>query len=124
MLDYRLDAETEALRKTVREFAQEVIAPQIGEFYERDEFPTQIVRQMGELGLFGLPFPEEYGGQGGDYLALCLAIEALARVDQSIAITRSRSSPSTCSRAPPRRQPPPLRPPQPPRLRRAPLPLA
>ena len=47
MLDYRLDDETEALRKTVREFAQEVIAPQIGEFYERDEFPTHIVRQMG-----------------------------------------------------------------------------
>src|SRR3569623_696085 len=62
MLDYRLDAETEALRKTVREFALEVVAPQIGEFYERDEFPTAIVQQMGELGLFGLPFPEEYGG--------------------------------------------------------------
>ena len=46
-----------------------------------------VVAQMGELGLFGLPFPEEYGGQGGDYMALCLAIEALARVDQSIAIT-------------------------------------
>ena len=56
MLDYRLDDETETLRKTVREFAHEVIAPQIGEFYERDEFPTAIVRQMGELGLFGLPF--------------------------------------------------------------------
>ena len=87
MLDYRLDAETEALRKTVREFAQEVVAPQIGEFYERDEFPTQIVRQMGELGLFGLPFPEEYGGMGGDYLALGVALEELARVDQSMAIT-------------------------------------
>ena len=87
MLDYRLDAETEALRKTVREFAQEVIAPQIGEFYERDEFPTAIVRQMGELGLFGLPFPEEYGGSGGDYFTLCVALEELARVDSSIAIT-------------------------------------
>src|SRR5215211_8060748 len=87
MLDYRLDAETEALRKTVREFAQEVIAPQIGEFYERDEFPTQIVRQMGELGLFGLPFPEEYGGAGGDYFHLCVALEELARVDSSVAIT-------------------------------------
>ena len=75
MLDYRLDDETEALRKTVREFAQEVIAPQIGEFYERDEFPTAIVRQMGELGLFGLPFPEEYGGSGGTYFTLCVALE-------------------------------------------------
>ena len=87
MLDYRLDDETEALRKTVREFAMEVIAPQIGEFYERDEFPTDIVRQMGELGLFGLPFPEEYGGSGGDYFALCVALEELARVDSSVAIT-------------------------------------
>src|SRR5690242_4436180 len=87
MLDYRLDAETEALRKTVREFALEVVAPQIGEFYERDEFPTAIVRQMGELGLFGLPFPEEAGGMGGDYFTLCLALEELARVDSSVAIT-------------------------------------
>src|SRR5687768_14573099 len=87
MLDYRLDDETEALRKTVREFAQEVIAPQIGEFYERDEFPTHIVRQMGELGLFGLPFPEEYGGAGGTYFDLCVALEELARVDSSMAIT-------------------------------------
>src|SRR5438309_3564896 len=87
MLDYRLDAETEALRKTVREFAIEVVAPQIGGFYERDEFPTAIVRQMGELGLFGLPFPEEYGGSGGDYFTLCVALEELARVDSSVAIT-------------------------------------
>ncbi|MGY5884583.1 acyl-CoA dehydrogenase family protein [Modestobacter lacusdianchii] len=87
MLDYRLDEETEALRKVVREFAVEVIAPQIGGFYERDEFPTDIVRQMGELGLFGLPFPEEYGGSGGDYFTLCVALEELARVDSSVAIT-------------------------------------
>src|SRR5437763_16082662 len=87
MLDYRLDAETEALRKTVGEFAHDVVAPQIGEFYERDEFPTAIVRQMGELGLFGLSFPEEYGGSGGDYFHLCVALEELARVDSSVAIT-------------------------------------
>src|SRR4029450_6964984 len=82
-----LDAETEALRKTVREFAVEVVAPQIGEFYERDEFPTQIVRRMGELGLFGVPFPEESGGSGGDYFHLCIALEELGRVDSSVAIT-------------------------------------
>ncbi len=87
MLDYRLDEETEALRKVVREFAVEVIAPQIGAFYEADEFPTAIVRQMGELGLFGLPFPEEYGGSGGTYFTLCVALEELARVDSSVAIT-------------------------------------
>jgi short-chain 2-methylacyl-CoA dehydrogenase len=87
VLDYRLDDETETLRKTVREFALEVVAPQIGGFYEREEFPTAIVRQMGELGLFGLPFPEEYGGSGGTYFDLCVAIEELARVDSSVAIT-------------------------------------
>jgi short/branched chain acyl-CoA dehydrogenase len=87
VLDYRLDEETEALRTTVREFAREVVAPQIGEFYERDEFPTDIVRQMGELGLFGLPFHEEYGGGGGTYFDLCVALEELGRVDSSVAIT-------------------------------------
>ncbi|WP_369133706.1 acyl-CoA dehydrogenase family protein [Modestobacter sp. I12A-02662] len=87
MLDYRLDEETEALRKVVREFSLDVVAPQIGGFYERDEFPTEIVRQMGELGLFGLPFPEEYGGAGGTYFTLCVALEELARVDSSVAIT-------------------------------------
>jgi short-chain 2-methylacyl-CoA dehydrogenase len=87
MLDHRLDDEHEALRKTVAEFARDVVAPVIGDFYERDEFPADIVRQMGEMGLFGLPFPEEYGGMGGDYFALCLAIEELARVDSSVAVT-------------------------------------
>lgn len=87
VLDYRLDAELEALRKTVAGFARDVVAPRIGEFYERDEFPYEIVRQMGEMGLFGLPFPEEYGGMGGDYFALCLVLEELARVDSSVAIT-------------------------------------
>ncbi|SDO54192.1 Acyl-CoA dehydrogenase [Klenkia soli] len=87
VLDYRLDTETEALRTMVREFANEVVRPQIGAFYEADEFPTAIVRQMGELGLFGLPFPEEYGGSGGDYFTLCVALEELARVDSSVAIT-------------------------------------
>ncbi|SDG45939.1 acyl-CoA dehydrogenase family protein [Klenkia brasiliensis] len=87
VLDYRLDTETEALRTMVREFANEVVRPQIGAFYEADEFPTAIVRQMGELGLFGLPIPEEYGGSGGDYFTLCVALEELARVDSSIAIT-------------------------------------
>jgi short/branched chain acyl-CoA dehydrogenase len=82
-----LSDELESLRKTVEEFAHEVVAPQIGELYEREEFPYDIVRQMGEMGLFGLPFPEEYGGMGGDYFALCLVLEELARVDSSVAIT-------------------------------------
>ncbi|MEJ2858772.1 MULTISPECIES: acyl-CoA dehydrogenase family protein [unclassified Saccharothrix] len=87
MLDFRLDEEYEALRKTVEEFARDEIAPVIGEFYEREEFPYEIVAKMGRMGLFGLPFPEEHGGMGGDYFALCLALEELARVDSSVAIT-------------------------------------
>ncbi|MDX3074698.1 acyl-CoA dehydrogenase family protein [Streptomyces sp. NPDC058691] len=84
---HRLPAEYEELRRTVEEFAHDVVAPKIGEFYEQDEFPYEIVREMGRMGLFGLPFPEEYGGMGGDYFALCLALEELARVDSSVAIT-------------------------------------
>ena len=82
-----LNEEQEALRQTVAEFAREVVAPVIGEHYEKHTFPYEIVRQMGKMGLFGLPFPEEYGGMGGDYFALCVAIEELARVDSSVAIT-------------------------------------
>lgn len=87
MLDHRLNSEYEELRRTVAEFAQDVVAPKIGEFYEQGEFPYEIVREMGRMGLFGLPFSEEYGGMGGDYFALCLVLEELARVDSSVAIT-------------------------------------
>jgi short-chain 2-methylacyl-CoA dehydrogenase len=87
MLSYKLDEEHEELRKTVEEFARDAVAPVIGDLYERGEFPYDIVARMGRMGLFGLPVPEEYGGMGGDYLALCLALEELARVDSSVAIT-------------------------------------
>jgi short-chain 2-methylacyl-CoA dehydrogenase len=87
MFGFTLNEEHEALRSTVEEFAREVIAPVIGGFYQRGEFPYEIVAKMGKLGLFGLPFPEEYGGMGGDYLAFCLALHELARVDSSVAIT-------------------------------------
>jgi alkylation response protein AidB-like acyl-CoA dehydrogenase len=86
-MDSRLSQEHEALRKTVAAFAQDVVAPAIGDYYMRGEFPYPLVAQMAQMGLFGLPFPEEYGGMGGDYTALCVAIEELARVDSSIAIT-------------------------------------
>jgi short/branched chain acyl-CoA dehydrogenase len=82
-----LNEEQEALRETVRDFAREVVAPVIATHYEEHSFPYEIVRQMGKLGLFGLPFPEEVGGMGGDHLALCLALEELARVDSSVAVT-------------------------------------
>ncbi len=87
MLETMLSPELRALQQTVREFAHDVIAPTIGEHYEAGTFPYEIVHQLAGMGLFGLPFPEEYGGSGGDYFALCLAIEELARVDSSIAIT-------------------------------------
>ncbi len=86
-LDHRLPDELEELRRTVEAFAHDVVAPQIGDYYEQHTFPYDIVRQMGQMGLFGLPFPEEYGGMGGDYLALGVALEELARVDSSVAIT-------------------------------------
>jgi short/branched chain acyl-CoA dehydrogenase len=86
-LDTRLTDEQVQLKKTVEGFAREVVAPVIGAHDEAHTFPYEIVKQMGDMGLFGLPFPEEYGGMGGDYFALCLAIEELARVDQSVAIT-------------------------------------
>src|SRR4051812_28166783 len=86
-MDFRLSEDHEALRKTVEQFAREVVAPQAERLDRNEEFPYPIVRQMGEMGLFGLPFPEEYGGMGGDYFALCLAIEELARADSSVAIT-------------------------------------
>jgi short-chain 2-methylacyl-CoA dehydrogenase len=87
MISYRLSDEHEELRATVAEFAGNVVAPVIGGFYERAEFPYEIVAKMGKLGLFGLPFPEEYAGMGGDHFALCLALHELARVDSSVAIT-------------------------------------
>jgi butyryl-CoA dehydrogenase len=87
MISYSLSDEHEELRSTVAGFARDVVAPVIGDYYERGEFPYDIVAKMAKLGLFGLPFPEEYGGMGGDLFALCLALEELAQVDSSVAIT-------------------------------------
>jgi butyryl-CoA dehydrogenase len=79
--------EQQALRKVVRDFADGEIAPHAERWDADHTFPTDVVRQMGELGLFGIPFPEEYGGGGADLTTLCIAIEELGRVDQSLAIT-------------------------------------
>ncbi|MCD0449983.1 acyl-CoA dehydrogenase family protein [Actinocorallia sp. API 0066] len=87
MIDFSLTEEQTALRDTVTAFAREAVSPVIGDYYEKGEFPYDLVAGMGKLGLFGLPFPEEYGGQGGDYFAFCLALEELGRVDSSVAIT-------------------------------------
>ena len=79
--------EHEAFRKVVREFARAEIAPHVEEWDRTHTFPLEAVQKMGELGLFGLPFPEEFGGSGADFTTLCIAIEELARIDQSVAIT-------------------------------------
>ncbi len=79
--------EQQALRKVVRDFAEGEIAPHAERWDADHTFPIDVVRQMGELGLFGIPFPEEYGGGGADLTTLCIAIEELGRVDQSLAIT-------------------------------------
>ncbi|HZB02919.1 MAG TPA: acyl-CoA dehydrogenase family protein [Actinomycetota bacterium] len=86
-MDFDLTPEQEEFRKSVRAFSEDVIRPRAEEMDRAEELPMDIVKQMAELGLFGLPFPEEYGGQGADFLTLCLAIEEIARVDSSIAIT-------------------------------------
>jgi butyryl-CoA dehydrogenase len=87
MLDPTLPAEYEDLRKAVEAFTREEVAPVIGDYYERHAFPYPVIAAMGRMGLFGLPYPGEYGGMDGDYFALCIALEELARADSSVAIT-------------------------------------
>src|SRR6195952_3108534 len=82
-----LPDEYQQLAKTVRDFAQSVVAPVSAKHDAEHSFPYEVVAGMAEMGLFGLPFPEEWGGMGGDYFALCLALEELGKVDQSVAIT-------------------------------------
>src|ERR1700719_1209321 len=84
---FDLDDETKLLQRTVREFAREQVAPVAEELDRTKSFPYELVAQMGELGWMGIPFPEEYGGAGGDSLAYALAVEELTRVDSSVAIT-------------------------------------
>ncbi|MEV6359298.1 acyl-CoA dehydrogenase family protein [Nocardia asteroides] len=91
MTDYlstgSLPEEYRQLALTVRDFAQQVVAPVSAKHDAEHSFPYEVVAGMAEMGLFGLPFPEEFGGMGGDYFALCLALEELGKVDQSVAIT-------------------------------------
>ena len=88
-MDFDLSAEHEAFRAVVREFAAAEIAPHAARWDDEHTLPLDIVAKMGELGLFGLVFPEEWGGAGGDFASLCIAIEEIGRVDQSIGITLS-----------------------------------
>jgi alkylation response protein AidB-like acyl-CoA dehydrogenase len=86
-MDFTLTPEQEEFRKIVHEFAQTVVAPRAEAMDRAEELDGDVLDQMAGMGLFGLPFGEEYGGMGADYLTLCLAVEELARVDSSVAIT-------------------------------------
>ena len=86
-MDFELSDDKQLLRSTVREFAEQEIAPAAEELDRTHAFPYEIVRRLGELDLMGIPFPAEYGGAGGDSLAYALVVEELARVDSSVAIT-------------------------------------
>ena len=88
-MDFDLAPEHEAFRKVVRDFATAEIAPHAERWDAEHTFPVETVRAMGALGLFGLPFPEEFGGSGSDFTTVCVAIEELGRVDSSMAITLS-----------------------------------
>ncbi|MBL1075523.1 acyl-CoA dehydrogenase family protein [Nocardia sp. 2] len=83
----QLPDEYRELALTVRDFANQVVAPVAAKHDAEHSFPYEVVAGMADMGLFGLPFPEEFGGMGGDYFALCLALEELGKVDQSVAIT-------------------------------------
>ncbi|MFC1782496.1 acyl-CoA dehydrogenase family protein [Planctomycetota bacterium] len=86
-MDFELNEEQKLLRSTVRDFAENEIAPLAQELDEKEQFPVELTRQMAELGLFGIVVPPEYGGSGMDYLSYCITIEELARVDGSQAAT-------------------------------------
>ena len=89
MTGWELSDEHEAFRTVVRDFAQRELAPHVEQWDRDQHFPLDAVRAMGELGLFGIVFPERWGGSGGDFAALCIAIEEIGRVDQSMGITLS-----------------------------------
>jgi short-chain 2-methylacyl-CoA dehydrogenase len=86
-MDFDLSPDHELIRRTVREFAEGEVAPVAEELDRTKSFPYEIVSKLGALNLMGIPFPEEYGGGGGDTLAYALAVEELTRVDSSVAIT-------------------------------------
>jgi len=86
-MNFDLSGDQQAIQQLCREFAREVVAPQAEALDREAAFPYEIVTQMAALGLFGLPFPEEYGGAGADTVSYALAVMELARVDASVAIT-------------------------------------
>src|SRR6478672_10567814 len=86
-MSFELSEDHEQFRRTVRDFAEKEIAPHAAQWDHDHHFPVDVVQKMGQLGLFGLNAPEQYGGADGDFTSLCVAIEELGRVDQSMGIT-------------------------------------
>ena len=86
-MDFTLNEEQLAIRDTCREFAEQEIQPIAEEMDATGKFPYELIHKMGELGLLGLPFPEEFGGAGADFLSYCIAIEEISRGDVSVGIT-------------------------------------
>lgn len=86
-MTFALSEEHEQFRVSVRDFAEQVIAPHVAQWDRDHHFPVEVIHQMGDLGLFGLTAPEEYGGSGGDFTSLCVAIEEIGRIDQALGIT-------------------------------------
>src|SRR5213595_765305 len=86
-MDFDLSSEHQLIRSTVREFAEQKVAPVAAELDREHRFPYELVAELAELGLMGLPVPEEYGGAGGDTVSYAIAIEELTRIDSSVAIT-------------------------------------
>ena len=86
-MTFALSREHETFRRSVREFAEAEVAPHVAQWDKDHHFPVDLVKKMGDLGLFGLTAPDEFGGADGDFTSLCVAIEELGRVDQSIGIT-------------------------------------
>src|SRR3954467_4117124 len=86
-VDFDLSTEQQLIQRTVRDFAQQEVAPVAEELDREKRFPHGIVAKLGELGLMGIPFPEDYGGGGADTLSYAIAVEELARIDCSLGIT-------------------------------------
>ena len=95
-MDFELTEEQRMFRRMVRDFAEKEIAPRAKEIDETDRFPDDLFRRMGELGILGLPFPEEYGGSGGEYTSMVIALEEIARVSGSMAITLDAQTSLCC----------------------------
>ena len=102
-MDFAFSEDQELLRRTVREFAESEIAPHMMEWDEKQEFPAKVMAQLGELGIMGIIFPEEYGGAGLGYMEYALAVEELSRVADRIVTmvdgTLGRTLPSNASEA-------------------------